>query len=385
MNANRSGKALSHVLLAVAALSTGGAPGRAIETDPPFWSAGERTLRAAPEASPAASSSASATVTGSARQRTSQRFILSGNGSGASKAADTPGIAVELPAGVAVEDLFVLGSRTFLSAIGESSETAVDRGPHPDLFLALIDADGAHRLPVPAVATASASFERANAVPMVKADGDLAGLVWLEGADRQSFTVQYAAWTGFAWGEPVEVAAPAAGSQLALSVAGLADGTSVAIWSRFDGQDDEIVAARFDGRNWSSPEPIAADNAVPDITPSIVAVPGGAVAVWSRYDGHEYRSMVARFDGTRWGSPAWAGPAGATDPSLSRVANRTWITFAGASPHGWGVLELDAEARVVAQARTTTALQHRPALTALGSRKVRLDWAASESTLDLQP
>ncbi len=344
-------RALAAISLPLA-LTLGGVPSQAAE--PGFWSAGGSTIRA---------SGADYLLQTSSGER---RFSL--------------------PAGIEIEDLFALRGATFLSARGAGP----DRG---DLYLALADELGLHPIASP---ERSAGGTRENAVPLASTRGELEGVAWLEGPDRQSYGVRYAAWTGMGWSAPNVVAAAAPGSQLALSATGLADGSKLLVWSRFDGHDDEIVALRWVHGGWKEAQPIAADNAVPDITPSVVAVPGGALAAWSRYDGHEYRIVVARFDGQTWSQPAWAGPVGSTEPILTRSdsgmlgasgasgGKRTWLTFANAHPRGWGVLELDPAGRVLRQGSVATDLDSRPALALLTSGELRLRWATAHSDLDLK-
>lgn len=335
------------------------AAGAAQAGDTGFWSAGATTLRPSAENPPSTHASGS-----------SRAYLL---------ATPRGERQVTLPADIVVEELFALRAGSFLSARGAGRE-------HRDLFLALLDGQGLHALPAPA---SGAGGVRENAVPLTSVGGDLEGLVWLEGGDRQSYAVRHAAWDGMRWSEPGVLAEPAPGSQLALAATTLADGSKLVVWSRFDGHDDEVVTARFAHGRWSAARAIAADNGVPDITPAVVAVRGGALATWSRYDGHEYRIVIARFDGREWSEPTWAGPAGSTEPFLSRTAGEgadspTWLTFAHARPRGWGVLELDATGRVLRQGSVETGALSRPALTALPGGGLRLRWAADESDVELQ-
>ena len=190
-----------------------------------------------------------------------------------------------------------------------------------ELVLFAEAADRVASLPVP---TLRIGAVRHDPQPLV-ADGELAGLAWLEGRDLRSLAVRFARWVGEGWERPHTVAAPGPGSQLALAAARLADGSWLLAWSRYDGGDDEVVWSRSagsDGAAWSPPRRIAADNAVPDVTPALAAAPGGgAVAAWSRYDGEDYRVVTARFDGRRWTVPRVVGPAGSLEPSWERAAS----------------------------------------------------------------
>ncbi len=333
----------------------------AAATEPGLWSAGGTTLRSSPAG-----------------------FVV------ATRSGER---SLELPAGVEVEELFALRQGAFLSG----REAPVKRAPgsplRRDLYLAQVDAQGLHALPSPA-ADADGGRLRENAVPLASNAGELAGLVWLEGADRESYAVRAASWDGLRWSAPATVAAAAPGSQLALSGATLADSSQLVVWSRFDGQDDEIVFARLAGGHWSAPLPLAADNAVPDITPAVVAVPGGALATWSRYDGHDYRVVISRFDGREWSAPAWAGPAGSTYPTLIRAerADRpaqdsgaaAWLTYATAAVRGWAVVELGADGRALRRGEVADVPAARPALVAQPSGEIRLLWATSATPVALQ-
>ncbi len=310
---------------------------------------------------------------------------------------------VKLPPAVEVEELFELRGGAFLSARAPASTDGSAQGSargseRRDLFLAWIDGQGLRPLPSPAVAEEEGGGRvRENAVPLASAAGELAGLAWLEGSDRQSYAVRVSDWDGMRWSEPRTVAPAAAGSQLALSGTTLADGSKLLVWSRFDGQDDEVVAARFADGSWGPVVALDADNAVPDITPALVAVPGGALAAWSRYDGHDYRVVLSRFDGEKWSVPAWAGPAGSTSPQLTRSepdgvagaagprkAASAWLTFASARPRGWSVVELDRAGGELRRGRVEEAPAARPALVRLASGEVRLRWAAGERNVELK-
>ncbi|MEM9557564.1 MAG: hypothetical protein AAGC60_25115 [Acidobacteriota bacterium] len=225
--------------------------------------------------------------------------------------------------------------------------TAVD-GPGRDarFHLARGTADGAEALPVPATTPGALLAEP---TPVASADADkaldasLEGLVWLEGHDHRSLSVRAARWTGAGWTTPVTVAPPGPGTQIALDVARLADGSWLAVWAGFDGVDDEIVWSRFDGAEWSAPAAVSA-NGVPDVTPTLRAqVEGGALVAWSGYDGADYRLHVARFDGDAWGTPRTVGGRGAALPRFAESPTPV-VVYRQAVPRRWVLAELGADA-----------------------------------------
>jgi hypothetical protein len=224
--------------------------------------------------------------------------------------------------------------------IATGSQTAAGR---TRLLLLAGDERQARRLAPPRRrATAALQVEP---VPLVGRRG-LAGLAWLEGDSRQRLAVRAADWDGAGWGGPQEVAPPSAGSQLALAGAVLRDSSSLLVWSAFDGGDDEVLWSLRARASWSAPARLAADNAVPDIAPALVALPGGgAVAAWSRFDGREYRLALARFDGRAWREPEIVGPPGALYASFVAFADgRPEIVLLArrAAPRGWVAVSLDA-------------------------------------------
>jgi len=195
----------------------------------------------------------------------------------------------------------------------------------------------------------------------------LEGVAWLEGRDRQHLAVRYAAADGDGLASPVTVAPPGPGSQLALAAATLADGRTLLVWSGFDGHDDEIWAAIGDGKSWSSPQRVASDNDVPDITPDVVAVAGGALVAWNRFDGREYELVVARFDGRQFSTPERLGEPGSLYPSFERSDDgRLAILFRDARRSTWSAVELSSRGKGGRVTRAALPAAERP-LVQLGS------------------
>jgi hypothetical protein len=222
-----------------------------------------------------------------------------------------------------------------------------------NLLLVRGEGDAAERIAVPAVGGGVAMAP----VPLTR-DGELTGLAWLSGDDPHRLSVRYARWEGGSaigsWGETETVAAPPArGSQLALSGAVLRDGSTMLVWSRFDGHDDEIVWSRFDGRRWSAPARVADDNRVPDVTPSVAPLGDGAIVAWSRFGQDTYQVTTARWPGSRgegWTAAERTGPPGSGRPQLRAEGDGALLLFRDVPRSGYGVLRLDAAGGVTARA-----------------------------------
>ena len=201
----------------------------------------------------------------------------------------------------------------------------------------------------------------------VHGGGVLRGVAWLEGAAEDHLAVRYAPWTGAGWGEAETVAARGPGSQLAVRAAVLDDGGVLAVWSRFDGSDDEIFwSLRHDGA-WSAPRRLGDDDAVPDVTPTVTAIPGGALAAWAGFDGHGYRVYAARFDGTAWSAQRPLGPLGSAFPGFETAggaAATVALLYRTARPRGWTVVELgdDLTPRRRAHTDRATSVSARPVM-----------------------
>ncbi len=168
---------------------------------------------------------------------------------------------------------------------------------------------------------------------------ELVGLVWLEGDRLDRLSVMGARRTGNprtgnAWSTPVVISPAGVGSQVGLSVAVLNNGAWLLAWTRFDGEDDEVVWSTGDGKRFSRPLPIARGNAVADIQPSVLADGNGALAAWSQESGNRYVLRMARFDGRGW-HPVTTPPTAAVAPRLVRRDGSALLsmwTTAGGSP-----------------------------------------------------
>ncbi len=205
-------------------------------------------------------------------------------------------------------------------------------------------------------------------------DGRLSGAAWLEGENLKSMAVRYADWTGVDWGPVQTVARPGPGSQTALSGTCLDDGEALLVWSRFDGRDDEIYWSLREGASWTVPARVGADNGEPDITPVLARSGRSAALVWGRLGDGEYSLMSSTFRSGRWRAERTVSAPGAAFPSLVLSNDKLYALYRSASPAGWVVSELDAESRVVRQARVSESVRIRPLLTAFEPTGPVLRW-----------
>ncbi len=230
-----------------------------------------------------------------------------------------------------------------------------------ELFLVESDSRGRRRLPPPAAVPGGRL--RLLPVPLTE-DGRLSGLAWLEGDHPLRTAVRAADWTGAGWGPTRTVSPPGPGSQTGLAATVLEDGSTLLVWSAFDGEDDEILWSRRRGDGWGAPRRLHPGNSTPDVTPAVIATRRGALAFWGRLDGGAYRLFFSRFAGGGWSPPRPATTTGSLFPALHRAPQGLFLVYRSAAPQGWGVAELDAEGRILRRALVAAAPGPRPALAA---------------------
>lgn len=211
------------------------------------------------------------------------------------------------------------------------------------------------------------------------AEGKLLGLLWLEGDRVRSLAVRAATWTGSSWTAPVTVAEPGPGTQIALSATVLDDGSWLAAWSAFDGEDDEILWSRARNGRWDPPAAVAPSNQVPDITPDLVTIDGGAVLAWSRFfPGERYRVVTATFDGISWASARPVAGSGTHFPELhaagSQLPGRSLLLYRQSRPGEWVVSEIDSGGRVLRRASVASEKDSAPVVLGADERGLEVLW-----------
>ena len=241
-----------------------------------------------------------------------------------------------------------------------------------ELYLRLLDAGGLKQLPTP---RGSGARLRTEPVVLV-ADGDLRGLVWLEGESRDSLEVRASHWLGITWSRPLEITTGGDGGALAVDATLLEDGSWLVAWAGSDGEDDEIFwSLVLDG---SSTEPLAlTQNSVPDILPTVIRLGSNALLAWNEYDGYEYRVRVSRLFEGRW-IDAWNESGGTFEPFLVLQDGEPLLLFYryrdGA--RSWDLAELGGQGEILRRASMAVTGNDRPLVRKLDG-DTQLEWPIS--------
>jgi hypothetical protein len=252
-----------------------------------------------------------------------------------------------------------------------------------DLSLVADVGRGPRRLPAPPNRQGAL---RTGPTPSVHSGG-LVGLAWLEGDDLRSFSVRAAVLEQGSFTEGVTVSPPLAGSQSGLSAAVLEDGSWLLVWSRFDGHDDEIYwALRPTTGEWTTPRRLTGDNAVPDVTPHLMAHGSGALIAWSQLR-DEYEVVTARFDGRTWSTPRSMGIAGTISPAFRRLGGQDYLLVRNAWPAGWTAFHLDSAGHASDFAVVAEDSPRPPILRRLAGSSLVFEWPGKRrrDTLDWEP
>lgn len=204
---------------------------------------------------------------------------------------------------------------------------------------------------------------RVRPAPMASSSG-FEGLAWLEGDTPQGFEVRADSWNGAEWSAPTTVSAGRATGRAGLVGMVLDDGRWLLVWSESNGRDTDLVWSVRQGSRWSKPRLLAPANDVPDVTPSLVRVPGGALIVWAQRQPSGYQLRTARF-GDGWSTPRPLGPLHASFPRFADLAEAgRFLTHR--LPTGWATVEIDADGRELRRATSPAEQLDRPVLTSAG-------------------
>ena len=245
------------------------------------------------------------------------------------------------------------------------------------LLILRVDGDKMERLPAPKQMHDAVTYSPTQVV----SDGKLSNLVWIEGFAADRTRVMASEWTGTSWSQAEPVSDFGAGTQIALDLTRLGDGSLLAVWAAFDGEDDEIVWSRSrTNGSWSNPRPLTA-NAVPDVTPTLHATETGAVVAWSGYDGKDYRIQLSRLAlGTSGNPEGWSAPVllegrGGVWPEFHTEGQTAILTWRQAVPRTWMATVMDGETLLWTSpaAQPPAQLRGRP-MAEMAQAELRLYW-----------
>ncbi len=228
---------------------------------------------------------------------------------------------------------------------------------------------------------------------LLEAAGELVGAAWLEGPTPRSMAVRYRPWNGLDWGPTETVAGPGPGSQTALAGVAPASRGPLLVWSRFDGQDDEIFWSRRSQSNqsvsqsgWSRPARVAPDNATPDVTPALTRVGSRVVLAWSRFQEGRFQVVTSALDGDSWQSARAVSRSGGLFPTLVTQGASARLLYRSPVPRGWGLVEwrerdnqLAPARRGLVLARNASNREGTPAVVASRRGRTSLVWAATRA------
>jgi hypothetical protein len=200
-------------------------------------------------------------------------------------------------------------------------------------------------------------------------------LLWFESEGQRDQVLLTARRVGDAWGEPEVVSPRRAGSQMALTAVRLDDGSLLAAWAAFDGQDTDILYSRRENGRWSKPQAVTPPDPHNDITPKLLATRGGALLAWSRATERQYRVLISSYRGGFWQLPLTLGTAGTVYPTFQEGAEPV-LLFQHAVPAAWEVLRLGPNGGLRDRGRIVTERDAVPVVESVDDEGALLSWPA---------
>ncbi len=170
--------------------------------------------------------------------------------------------------------------------------------------------------------------------------------VWamVDGVTSNIWSNRYA--SGVGWGTSASrIESNNSGDAEAPQVGVDAQGNAIAVWSQFDGETYDIWSNRYtSGVGWdTTPERIELEDEGDAVDPDVAVLPDGrAFAVWSQFDGNDNDIWSNRYTGTSWGTAqriedndagSAVAPRVAVDPAGTAVA--VWRQFGAAGDGIW--------------------------------------------------
>lgn len=212
--------------------------------------------------------------------------------------------------------------------------------------------------------------------------GHLVGAAWLEGPDLRSLRVKTADWDGSRWSPVLTVSTASPGSQTGLTGTVLEDGSTLLVWSQFDGSDDELFFSWRRSGDFSTPQRISADNDYPDVAPSVTFNARGAVVSWSRFDGSDYSVWTADFGRGEWRKERRTGEPGSLFPQYLHRRDSLFLISRSAHPRGWSIQSTSRTGRMNLRSFVANDAATRPVLGTIDGNTVTLEWPQQQRQSD---
>ena len=212
--------------------------------------------------------------------------------------------------------------------------------------------------------------------------GHLVGAAWLEGPDLRSLKVKAADWDGIRWSPVLAVSTASPGSQTGLTGTVLEDGSTLLVWSQFDGTDDELFFSWRRSGDFSTPQRISADNDYPDIAPSVTFKARGAVVSWSRFDGSDYSVWTADFGRGEWRKERRTGGPGSLFPQYLHRQDNLFLISRSAHPRGWSIQSSSRTGHMNRRSFVANDAATRPVLGTIDGNTVTLEWPQQQRKSD---
>ena len=181
-------------------------------------------------------------------------------------------------------------------------------------------------------------------------------------------------WDGSRWSAVTTLSKPGSGSQTGLVGTVLSDGSSLLVWSRFDGKDDELYFSWRQTMDWSQPRRVSPDNEHPDVAPSVTFTRQGALLAWSRFDGSNYQIWSSAFERGEWTGESPAGGRGALYPQLLHHDDSLFLVSRSSSPAGWSVHRASRNGSIAGRSFIAAETTQRPLLVDSSPATVTLAW-----------
>jgi hypothetical protein len=274
-------------------------------------------------------------------------------------------LALPLAKGSVVTDLRQSTNTIWLAAVEPTTS-----GPQ----IAILKGQGDQLVRLPQLPEATGRLLRE---PTLLTDSQgLRAILWLTSNAPRRQALYASRFDGQDWQEAIAVAPPGPGSQIALTATILEDGSWLAAWAAFDGEDTEIMWSRAVDGQWSTPSPVAPGNQVPDITPHLLVVHDGALLAWSRYDGNDYRVLTARFAEGVWQAPHTVGGPGTLYPTF-QPGEMPVLVFQQVIPAAWEVIALDGKGQLKYRYTVATDHQEPPLVERVDAQGALVAWSPS--------